>query len=1543
MSSIYDTVSALPLTNEEFDEVYVKETGERRAWLRSPGETNYSWVFQPGDYLYSPEGYLDSWNTDSLGFQFSFWYNITERSDFSTKGAPLFSFDRDSIHGKIFDKSAVPANLILNDENIVTVIPTTPFKTTEFSSADFGGTYPLDMLTEWDGNTLQLDSDTFNFADLRQQGFYGRSVGPGSLKFGGNENPTLIRSNSSLVNFTNPFDPFTIATYHDPIVGLSKNTQTTAALVNFEDSGTTLGGTFKIDVNGITHHGVKFILSDSNQAYHTSTANHTDIFTDELIGPSTFDNGYGHHRHHTFAYDGYDFYYYNRNNLRPVFDTSLNFDFQPPIKATIDSDNHISLGDLIGDEFFRDKDAGFQIKVAFPYSTVGGINQNGVLFSVGGTPNRTRIELVNDSNGNAGKVLQFECGNLLATTSDIPLAFDTPGFRSGPDHIISWDYDVSAGRMRLWIDGSLKIDQSGGTWAGDAWAKVGVSSPITSINDISPITNSSIRQIDTTYGHAISYGYGGITHTSPIATVVSNGNIDFKYKRNNFGGRTSFSIGASGTGGPILPINQNKIYYFEMTTTENIARYQITLQDAGWDGNSDNGFLTEADRGKNSNGDSRLANIHQSVYGDISNWTGVSTGNKHTATNQKWANRIHQNQRISINNTTRHSWIIDTASAAPRGFYFENGVYKFSETYDLDLPNYAVLGGGVILSFNGWDIGGTATNNQTINITFNRDDWVYDPINLYNSYADYENGINPIGSEDAVYNGTNILDWPVSTAASRNSLNHKLRYYHTTFKPFENQSLVVGGERYKINSEKEHGLAHAQAHVARTGGNIINVSTSAQLEAALYTEVTLSNGVVASRGSANNGDAILIAPGYYNITGAPLGPSGTTLSLSRGDYGKTSIFNTHSDVLICGNTDNPEDIKIAYGNEVDRTPVFAEINDATTAAKIIFANQAGTTNELAFVRLDLVADQNFSSAENVLFYKSGGKINKCVIDYRRIDSKSNAVFGFTNIDPGQRFNCIIENCHFILSKDINYASIAIGSTYDNLTISNSSATHKIPNLDTTADRRFKWKEYGHNRYNLGFYDSSQTMAKGKYLFGNIKNFHVFSETINPFNNAGDSVQPGFNMIRSNYLKNTGILNNPQNSTELLIHSEGSYKSLLRLDDNGIIRMKDGLDARIILPSQAGITPTSTNGWIYTTIKYDQESKIIYLDMTGQDGSTVSYSRLFFSDSFNQDSHYFSNTTLKIGAVDSWDPVLDSFVKVTIPSTFPSNGIKQFHELLFDTDSLAVKGSFYPTGVPVENQLKSGFTNNDYRFYLAQTEATSSLSADSTDGILFSPSNSITSRIDAPYPSGILRWYVNGLYKQDSNSFTDFRESDYTGTTLRGEGGTQQSIGYIFDSSYLFDPSKGEPLNVLLNFRSNDDQGKAIQWNLDEVNEVTDRFDVGHNSSKTTYIIKQVNRNSKFGHNHSATINFSCRMADSLDSSNPLFFYDEDRTTLEAINRHTFYYNRFAAEFIQQEGFPWFDQLAELSRVDSTISDSDFTFIEDSFPSIAIYSTVGSLP
>ena len=311
------------------------------------------------------------------------------------------------------------------------------------------------------------------------------------------------------------------------------------------------------------------------------------------------------------------------------------------------------------------------------------------------------------------------------------------------------------------------------------------------------------------------------------------------------------------------------------------------------------------------------------------------------------------------------------------------------------------------MSFNGWDIGGTATNNQTINITFNRDDWVYDPINLYNSYANIENGINPIGTEDAVYNGTNILDWPVSTAVSRNSLNHKLRYYHTTFKPFENQSLVVGGERYKINSEKEHGLAYAQAHVARTGGNIINVSTSAQLEAALYTEVTLSNGVVASRGSANNGDAILIAPGYYNITGAPLGQSGTTLSLSRGDYGKTSIFNTHSDVLICGNTDNPEDIKIAYGNEVDRTPVFAEINDATTAAKIIFANQTGTTNELAFVRLDLVADQNFSLAENVLFYKSGGKINKCVIDYRRIDSKSNAVFGFTYIDPGQRFNCII--------------------------------------------------------------------------------------------------------------------------------------------------------------------------------------------------------------------------------------------------------------------------------------------------------------------------------------------------------------------------------------------------------------------------------------------------------------------------------------------------------------------------------------------------------
>jgi hypothetical protein len=1554
MTIIYNYLSNLPVDAEEFDEAYVEETGDRRAWLRTPGTTNYSWAFPPGSFIYQDEDFLDSLNNQNKGFQLSFWYETTDRDDFMTNGSPLFSFDRignteeASPFSKILDRSSNNSTLILNDQNTVEVIANTPFKRNEWDVAIVSNTTSENepFANKWlPDNGLQYDSDPLT-------GQSGRIVGPGSLWFRGNNNPTLIRSDSSLINFTDPFAPFTISTYHDAQVGTETHHNTSSGiasrlirpsdvykfttLVNFEGSDPQ-SGTFKIDADGITHHGVNFKIVDSTNI---------DRFQDELAPSSTA--GFKH-KHHLFAYDGYDYYYYNRNSL---LYSDVNYSIPnsvQPLKTIIDPNHHIELGDLSGNEFFRDRDAGFQIKVPFPYSSVGGINQNGVLFTVGDYPNRTRIELTNDSNGTAGRVLQFECGNLVGTTTDIPLAFNSPGFRDGPEHIVSWDYDISEGKIRLWIDGSLKILKVGGTWAGDAWAKEGASNPITAVNEISPITNSSIRQIDTTYGPAFRYGYGGTTLTSPIATANAEGNVDFKYRRNNFGGYTSFSIGASGTSGPILPINQNKIYYFEVATSANIGRtikYQATLQDAGWDGNSNNGFLTNADRGVNNNYDPRLTNVHQHPYGDLALWF-LDGATKHTVTTQKYANRIHQGSTVILPNYIRHSWIIDTASSTPRGLYFENGVYR--QKYDLDLPNYALQGGGVILAFNGWDLGGTENDNNSINIIFNRDNWSYDPISLFNSYADVTSGISPIAKSNGVYSGQNFIDWPVSDANTRNSLGNKLRYYHCTFSSFENQKVVIGGERSYSNPDKEHGLTYAQAHVARTGGQIRTISNTAELDAALYSYNVNSTGKTVSKGSAQDGDALLLEPGYYEILGIEVSPEGVNIG---SDVRSTSIFSIYENLLICGNTDTPASVRVLYVNEYTHLANYAGRPDfsGSVTGKHIFEGRSGFTNTLAFLDLSQEVQSRYTGIgrDPALFYNGGGgKIYKCRIDYSTYDASGPSTpNSFITYDNAEYDNVItkriIENCQLVLSTDRfwnyyyphnqvatrkNHHKLLIANTSSNVIISNSTVVYSDPNL--AINDPYRWRSYGHNRFLL-------SSSGGKYLYGTLRNFHIFSERINPWLNDNDSVQPGLDLLRTSYLKNTGILNNPTPSTELLIQTEGSYKTRLRLDDNGIVTMYDGIfeDNVTNYPS----TRKSTGGWIYTTVQYHPPSNSLKIAMRNQDGTDDSITFPFFNSNPNQDSNFLSNTILRIGASQVWDSTQGIFENKTLPVTFV-NGYKQYHELLFQTETSADSplGNLFhfPTNIPAINPQY--FDSANYDFFLARTEGTTTLPNDILNGMSFQ--GSIDPRIDAPYPAGVIRWHVNAIYKKDSNDgFTYFKDSNYT----RG-GITNTLTTAVFSDSYYSDPTVGPPLDVVLNFKREDDLGNPIVWNIDEINKVADRLRIGQDSTSTKFLIRQVNKSSQFGDNHSATINFSCKMADLSDSSDPLFFKDEIRTILRPIERHTVYYNRFVTEVVGQDNFPWFNQLIEMERADSTVIDSDFTFHDDSYPSIGLYSTIGSLP
>lgn len=207
-------------------------------------------------------------------------------------------------------------------------------------------------------------------------------------------------------------------------------------------------------------------------------------------------------------YDGFDYRFFQDSN-----EIALTPNYQQ-----IDSAQNLYISSIP-----VDKNRAFECKVTIPSNPT-----NGVLFDLGGEINRTLVQI--EDNGNTFSIEAGDVSaNLKASTSDFP--------KDDQEHIISWDIQINPGRIRLWIDGQLKISKTIATEIPDAiWANND------RLNSIIEIPNTTSFQ---------SYG------CSPY--LLGSG----KWRVDRFSSISHFLPNT-----PAITKNGNDLYYFEISIDE---------------------------------------------------------------------------------------------------------------------------------------------------------------------------------------------------------------------------------------------------------------------------------------------------------------------------------------------------------------------------------------------------------------------------------------------------------------------------------------------------------------------------------------------------------------------------------------------------------------------------------------------------------------------------------------------------------------------------------------------------------------------------------------------------------------------------------------------------------------------------------------------------------------------------------------------------------------------------------------------------------------
>lgn len=450
--------------------------------------------------------------------------------------------------------------------------------------------------------------------------------------------------------------------------------------------------------------------------------------------------------HHSVVYDGYEHFYYN-NGQKKSLTRPANYNITPADISYVD--------------FKKRDDASFQAKVFFSSNPT-----NGTLFLIGEDDLKTEISV----SGN-GSNLTFSCKDLTITTSDFP--------KDDQEHIISWDIQINPKRIRLWVDGSIKGEQAGGSsMSENAW--------VSGSNVYSEYPSGNILKSDLD----IATGYARGSLNDPVEVfgknITINPSSNARYTVFTFDNRDKFPL--------IIPGGSN-IYYFEIEAT-------------GSGSSLTRPYLIDPN-----------ATIGNNTW-YANRWWGMTVDNfKSGNVNTGGVNRFATGWAYP---NRPNSFIIDEPASK---------IYSIRDGRTLVGVDDFSTGNMSTGSSTGFELGielgpryrwNRITNdpNEVVKVSFTSSAWAFDPDTVYRT-------VGAGDTEGGYASSTNFTSWAGVDISAKS-----LYYYPSTFKKITD-GKVYNGKNFRDLSTVETGVSYAQEYIALTGGSIVNLSGGGNIDSTL--------------------------------------------------------------------------------------------------------------------------------------------------------------------------------------------------------------------------------------------------------------------------------------------------------------------------------------------------------------------------------------------------------------------------------------------------------------------------------------------------------------------------------------------------------------------------------------------------------------------------------------------------------------------------------------------------------------------------------------
>ena len=819
---------------------------------------------------------------------------------------------------------------------------------------------------------------------------------------------------------------------------------------------------------------------------------------------------------------------------------------------------------------------------------------------------------------------------------------------------------------------------------------------------------------------------------------------------------------------------------------------------------------------------------------------------------------------------------------------------------------------------------------------FNPDTWKYDPVELLQNKIkpQFDNAGTHVGGKgissygtDMTYpltgipgsgnflSGDNVDDWFLHTGGDY----YPLKYSPQLFKSFSQSPLKFGNAEVDINEDNELGSDHAAAYVARTGGSIVNATATNDLHLTIASMI--------------DGDALVLAAGNYKIR-ADLA-NYYNVRRYHSWHNVSSIF-LGKKILICGATDNPEDVVIDYipyyrVRDRDVYAIFDELSDRNT--------------EVAFctVKRDLSGAEVITSYEHEdmgLIHESskGGTSYKVIYDFRA--ANPSGINGYGYGANGKRMKLAYDrnddekvfdrkrrfiNVHFLLDDDgyiFDYYAPPSTFTMHN-TAWNVGLTN---NLGGGTDRINGTKEIftGYYITDADFGSNPRTAKATTTPDFIIHRPHLQKRKEHDSIEVAAFTDPLLDVFTKQ--NTTPSIDN----RSMFIESKTPKKELLKINDVGQVFKSSTLGKTHQVHDLA--IPADT--WVHVVLTWNPATNTVQI---GKDGTLQHTETNFF------DSYMIKDTRLSIGSEES-------------ATTF-DNGIRY----------AGLGEWFQPRFLSAGGNVKD-FELSDSNFPFPYSVPTSELIAGSKTKLLTANDNAPTGTVSlisgtakgyllSPFLSGTKDWFqygvATGRYTDVTTTNTQFSsvsgnvyQNSHHNNTEYAKNEEVYSFDYPFE---ITDGAVDSPdLQAHLVFSNVDANGDSISWTYTEDN-LPRRVIVSHDASGYNYYLRKYPRSFLNGINYTDSspgfeknvlLRFKPRLVNT-DSYRPKAFAFPNQSHKQDLGDIIVNFHRLKTSIDASSlpGKEFFAAFVHMKEVDKDSIDV-LSAIHDSYPKLSFYTPTG---